>query len=140
MSDDIKEIIENTAKMTVIRLKKEGLTKSYKKSTFKKTEQLLRSYNNFKKAIILHDCDIEKTKNLVRLIDEALEQINNESGYYAGLLECIYFEKMTREQLAYRFNCEPITITRNKNKMIHKLKDMLFSDEVIDELFFRDCK
>lgn len=138
MNDDVKQIIEETTNMTVIKLKKAGFMRSNKKSTFKKTEQLLKSYNSFKKAIKFNDCDVEKTKRLVKLIDEAIEQINNESGYYAGLLECIYFNRMTREELACRFNCEPITITRNKNKMIHKLKDMLFSDEVIEELFFKD--
>ena len=134
MNDEIRQIIEETANMTVIKLKKSGLMRS-KKSAFKKTEQLLRSYNHFIKAIELNEGDVEKTKVIVKLIDDALEQINNESGEYAGLLECIYFERLTREALAFDYDCEPITVTRNKNKMVNKLKDILFSDDVIEELF-----
>lgn len=132
---EIEEIIEETANSVVIKLKKAGLLKGHKKSAFKKTEQLLRSYNRFKKAIELHEGDTEKTKTIVKMIDDALNQINNEAGDYAGLLECIYFDSETREELAFDYDCEPITITRNKNKMINKLKDILFSDDVIEELF-----
>lgn len=132
---EIEEIIKLTANETAIALKKAGLLKGHKKSAFKKTEQLLRSYNRFKKAIELNEGDTEKTKKIVTLIDDALDQINNEAGDYAGLLECIYFDHLTREELAYDYDCEPITITRNKNKMVNKLKDILFSDDVIEELF-----
>ena len=130
-----KEQIREIVNETVIALKKAGLMKGYKKSTFKKTEQLLRSYNHFKKAIEMRDGDVEKTKTIVKLIDDALKQINEENPDYYGLLEAIYFNGTTREDLAYYYTCEPITITRNKNKMINKLKDILFSDDVIEELF-----
>ncbi len=135
MSDDVKQIIEDTTNMTIIKLKKAGFMRGNKKTTFKKTEQLLKSYNGFKDAIKMHDCDVEKTKKIVKMIDDSLKQINDEAGEYYGLLEMIYFERKTREELAYEFDCEPITITRNKNKMVNKLKILLFSDEVIEELF-----
>lgn len=131
---NINDIIEQTVNATIIKLKKERLIQN-EKTAFKKTEEILKSYNDFLKAIDLNK-DSEKTKKLVMIINKSLKQINQENKEYAGLLEDIYFKNMTREELAFLFGCEPITITRNKNKMINRLKNIIFSDDVIRELFF----
>lgn len=135
IDDKIQMIIEQTVNETVVRLKKAGIIRDENKSAFKKTEQLLRSYNSFKQAIKLNSDDTEKTKKIIDLIDNALIELNNEQCDYPGLIERIYFDKATREELATEYDCEPITITRNKNKMVKKLQNILFSDNAIEELF-----
>lgn len=48
-----------------------------------------------------------------------------------------YFENQTREYIAEYFDTTTTTVTRNKNRLINKLKMMIFSDEAIREMFYK---
>lgn len=140
MDDEIVDVINQTVSATVnqtiIKLKKAGMMKDNSRSSFKKTEDLLYSYVAFKDVIAcgqFNDKVVSKTRDIVNLVDSALDKIRDDE--YVGLIEMIFFEDKTREECAEYFGVEPITITRNKNRLINILKNYLFSDEVIEELF-----
>lgn len=107
--------------------------KENKKSAFKKTEEILRNYNKLKIAVENNSDDTEKTQKLLNIIDAALKSIENDKYY--DVIEMIYFENKTREDIAEMYDCEVKTVTRNKNRLVNQLKIVIFSDDVIKELF-----
>lgn len=123
----IQEIINETVNSTVLKLKMAGLMKDGKKTAYEKTEELLRNYNAFTTS------DQPYTIKLVRRIDSALETIKND--IYYDVIPMYYFERKTREEIAEYYNTTVTTISRNKTKLINKIKPILFSDDVIYELF-----
>lgn len=126
--DDIKKIIDETVNSTVLKLKAAGLMKDSRKTAYQKTEELLKNYSAFKKVE-----DQPTTVKLVNIIEDALKDIN--ADLYFEIIPMIYFEGMTREEVAEQFNTTVTTISRNKNRLVNKLKNRLFSDDVIYELF-----
>ena len=124
---EIKRIINDTVNATVLKLKMAGLMKDDRKSAYQKTEELLRNYNAFVES------DQPYTQKLVRKIDEALDSIKDD--IYYEIISMVYFEGDTREAVAEYFDTTVTTISRNKNRLVNKLKVRLFSDDVIYELF-----
>lgn len=124
---DIEQIINDTVNATVLKLKMAGLMKDNRKTAYQKTEELLRNYNTFKES------DQPYTQKLVAKIDDALQSI--EDDIYYDVIPLIYFEDETRENVADRFRTTVTTISRNKVRLVNKLKVILFSDDVIYELF-----
>ena len=124
---DIQKIIQDTVNTTVLKLKMAGLMKDDRKTAYQKTEELLRNYNAFKQS------DQPYTKKLIKKMDEALKTIENEEYY--EIIEMYYMRGLSREAVAEYFDTTVTTISRNKNKLIHKLKLYIFSDDVIYELF-----
>ena len=128
MNDEIKDIINEVTNQTVIKLKKSGLMKDNSKSAFKKTEEVLKNYNQYKTAI-----DSEKATKFIEIVDDGLKSIESDE-YYEVIIQ-FYLEGKTRETIAEYFDCDVKTITRNKNRLINKLKIIIFSDKAIEELF-----
>lgn len=126
--NDIKKIIEDTVNATVIKLKMSGLMQDSRKTSFQKTEELLRNYNTFSE---IHDQPY--TEKIVKIMDKALDDIKDD--LYYDIIPMIYFENQTRENIAEHFGTTVTTISRNKVRLINKLKVRLFSDDVIFEIF-----
>lgn len=127
-NEDVKQIIQDTVNETVLKMKMAGLVKDNRKTATEKLEELLRSYPAFKQID-----DKEYTVKLVQKVDEALKTI--EGDPYYGVIRLFYFEDHTRESIALDYGCTETTISRNKTRLLNKLKTILFSDEVIFELF-----
>lgn len=124
---DIEEIIEATVNRTVLKLKIAGLMQDDRKSAAQKTEDLLRHYPKFKLS------DQPYTRKLCQKIEAALATIR--SDYYYEIISLTYFEGMTREEVAGCFNTSLTTISRNKKRLINDLSAILFSDDMIYEIF-----
>lgn len=125
---DIEKIINNTVNTTVLKLKMAGLMRDDKKTAYQKTEELLRNYKTFQKIT-----DQPYTVKLVKEIEAALEEITDD--LYYDIIPMYYFEGKTREDVAEYFDTTVTTISRNKSRLINKLKVRLFSDDFIYELF-----
>lgn len=124
---DIKQVINDTVNITVMKLKMAGLMKDNGKTAYQKTEELLYNYNAFKLS------DQPYTKKIISLINKALYEIKDD--IYYDIIPMIYFNDETREAVAEKFGTTVTTISRNKSRLINKLKVVLFSDDVIYELF-----
>lgn len=127
---NLEKLIDKVTTETIKKLKKSNLIKE-QKNTFQKTEELLRNYNTY----LEKNNPTKKTKQLINLVNEALSSIENDPYY--SVIEMIFFEHKTREEIADFYDCEVRTITRNKNRLINKLKLIIFSDESIDEIMRR---
>lgn len=126
--EDIRDIISDTVNETVAKMKMAGLTKDNRKTAIEKLEELLRNYPTFKAVE-----GKEVTTKLVAKVDEAMKSIENDPYY--DVIRMFYFEGQTRESIALDYGCTETTISRNKTRLLNKLKAILFSDEVIFELF-----
>ena len=125
---DVKKIILDTVNETVLKMKMAGLMKDNRRTSTEKLEELLRSYPIFKQ---IHDK--EDTVKLVRKVEEAMQTIAGDPYY--DVIRLFYFEDQTRESIALEFGCTETTISRNKKRLLDRLKTILFSDDVIFELF-----
>lgn len=124
---DVEKIIQETVNETVLALKMNGLITPGKMSAYQKTEEVLRNYQ------ALTMSDNEKAKKTVCEIDRALGLIQQDPYY--NIILMAYFSDMTREQIADQFNTSVTTISRNKARLVNRLKAALFSEEFITEIF-----
>lgn len=76
--------------------------------------------------------DIVWVKQVLQRIEYALETVENESGY--DLLTDYYFECMTLEKLSEKYQLDPRTITKRKNKLVRKLAMILFPQDMFYEM------
>lgn len=127
--ENVKKIIQDTVDCTIAKLKLCGLMKDNRQSAFQKTEQILHSYNDMKKSY----SENGTAKKFIDIIDAALKEL--EDDMYYDIIPMIYFEKATREDVAAYFDTTVTTISRNKRRLIEKLKILIFADDVIYELF-----
>ncbi len=90
-------------------------------------------YTKAEEQITLIENSIAVTKNCISILDRALKELENEP--YFDIIRMKYFEEMSREDIAAFYSVDVSTISRQKNKLIDKLKIKLFSDDVIEMLF-----
>lgn len=87
---------------------------------------LLRNYKAFEKS------DKEKTKKVIRKINEALEYIRDD--LYYPVIPMTYFDGRSREAVAEELGMDVSTITRNKKRLLDAMAAYLFSDEYVKQL------
>lgn len=75
---------------------------------------------------------IVTTENFISIIDDSVNKLTDEP--YFDIIRLKYFEKKTREEIAEHFDVDVRTVTRNKNKLINRLKIDLFCDDVLLEM------
>lgn len=130
MNEDVREIIQETVNEAVLKFKKAGLIKDDEKSALKKTEELLRTYKDLS---VIEPESGSATEVMLKKVEEAFEALEDDE--YCGLIQMIYVDGMTREECAEFYGVEPVTITRNKKRLVEKMKNIIFADDVIKELF-----
>ncbi|MCI5495696.1 MAG: hypothetical protein MR407_05095 [Roseburia sp.] len=128
LNSETKELIEQTVNETVIKIKTAGMLKDGRKTSIEKLEELLWNYPTFKKIE-----DKKYTVKLVEKVEAAFKSIENDP--YFDVIRMFYFEGYTREYIALQYQCTETTISRNKTRLLKILAPMLFSDDVIFELF-----
>ena len=127
--NEINEIIQETVNTTIAKLKLAGLMKDDRQGAFEKTEQLLKNYNQLKKSY----SEDGTAKKFVDIVDKALIELYDD--VYYDIIPMMYFEGQSRESIAEYFDTTVTTISRNKKRLIEKLKCLIFADDVIYELF-----
>ena len=123
---NINAIIQQTVDETILKLKLNGLIVNDSKSTYQKCEELLRSYDS------LRESNTARANELVADIDRALMCIQQDPYYEVIIM--YYINGISREAIATSYNTTGTTISRNKRRLVNKLKLILFSDDSISEL------
>lgn len=126
---DVHDIIQETVNCTISKLKLSGLMKDNRQTAFQKTEQILKNYNDLKKSY----SEDGTAKKFVDIVDNALKELYDD--LYYDIIPMMYFENQTREAIAEYFDTTVTTISRNKKRLVDKLKTLIFADDVIYELF-----
>ena len=126
---ETKQLITATVEATVQRLKAAGMLKQARTSR-EKTEELLRQYPLFK--LIKGK---RRTAELVGAVENALAKIGGDP--YAVIIEKHFFEHEALENIAFDLNISTKTARKHKQRLVGILSNMLFSDEAIQEIFFK---
>ena len=129
VSEEIEALIKKIVGETIINLKTAGLMNNSRATTTEKTEYILRNYNAFKAGHTENGI----SKKYVEVIENALKAISDDEYY--EIIPMRYFENYSREKVAEYFDVSPTTVTRHQRELIEKLSILIFSDDVIFELF-----
>ena len=83
---------------------------------------------------MIENCEneIKRLEHVVNMTENALKNIEDDKYY--KIIELKYFEEMTLEYAAGKFNVDITTIKRNKNRLINRLRTLIFSDNVIQDI------
>ena len=128
-----KELINLTVKHTVAELKRNGLIRENKLNSFQKTEKALDIYHKLKHISETYKFDdMQVTVDFIRMIDDALESISDDP--YFQIIELKYFNGWTHEQIAEYFDVQPAAISKQRKRLINKLRPLIFPNEYISEL------
>ena len=129
-----KELINQAVKQTVLELKRNGLIRENKLNSFQKTERILYEYPKFKKIVTEYKFeDMTITPKFVSMIDDALQSISDDPYY--KIIELKYFDGWTHEQIAEYFDVQPAAISKQRTKLINRIRAGIFSDDFISELY-----
>ena len=91
---------------------------------------LLKNYNNYKLGLTTDSGKV--TRKCVDKIDKAIASLKDEE--YIGIITMHYIDRLTMERVAEVYDISLVTAYAQKKKIIHKLKNILCSDEAIREL------
>ena len=129
-----EQLIEMTVKHTVAELKRNGLIRENKLNSFQKTERILYEYPKFKKIVNEYKVDgLTITPKFVAMIDNALQGVADDP--YFQIIELKYFNGWTHEQIAEYFDVQPAAISKQRTKLINRIRAGIFSDDFISELY-----
>ena len=129
-----KQLIEMTVKQTVAELKRAGLIRENRLDSFKKTERILYEYPKFKKIVTEYKFeDMTITPKFVEMIENALHDVSDDP--YFQIIELKYFKGWTHEQIAEYFDVQPAAISKQRTKLINRIRAGIFSDDFILELY-----
>ena len=130
----VKQLIELTVKHTVSELKRAGMIRENKLNSYQKTEKVLYEYPKIKKIVGEYEIDgLKITREFVRLIDDILAGISDDP--YFDIIRLKYFEGKTHEEIAEYFNVQPAAISKQRKRLINRLRGVIFSDDFISELY-----
>lgn len=102
---------------------------------FQKTEQILYNYYDFKKVVRERTAEEESIKSTVRmieLVDKGITALNTDPYY--KVLEMLYFEGRTQEDIALEFKCSQVAISYHKKRLVKKLSVYLYPDQVVEDI------
>ena len=97
---------------------------------YEKCEKLLKNYNNYKLGLAVDNGKV--TRKCVDKIDKAIASLKDEE--YIGIITIHYIDRLTMERVAEVYDISLVTAYAQKKNRIHKLKNILCSDEAIREL------
>ena len=133
--NQFKKVIENKLNQ-IESIKTEGIaerSKDFVKISKNQSYTKLTNDEKIESKVEEISNSIERIKLYVNIIDDALEKICNDR--YFDIIRMIYFEGLTREDIAFEFEVDVATITRNKNRLINILKLYLFTDDCLIDMF-----
>lgn len=128
-SEDLAKLIQQTVNATIINLKIAGLMNNNRSAAIEKTEYILKNYEAFKKGYTENGI----SKKYVEIIEKALQEVSGDEYY--EIIPLRYFEGKSREETAEYFDCSTTTITRHQRELLERLSVLIFSDDVVYELF-----
>jgi DNA-directed RNA polymerase specialized sigma subunit len=83
-------------------------------------------------AVRTVQASVQGTVQAVTLIEKSMAALRTDPYY--KVLEMLYFEGRTQEDIAFEFNCAQNTISYNKNRLVKELTMRIFPNQVIEEM------
>jgi RNA polymerase sigma factor (sigma-70 family) len=95
--------------------------------TFEKMESALRMYD----ALTRERKEGSESEELLTRIEHGLEAIRGDRFY--DVIFMFYVCGISREEIAARFNVSEVTISRVKKRLVEKIAQYVYTDEVVRE-------
>ncbi len=132
--NNFKETIENKYKQIDTILVEGSNRKSSSITTYSSNSTIESKFEEERaeEQITKIEQSISVTKNFIDTINAAVYKLKGDPYY--KIIQLKYFEGKTREEIAEYFDVDVKTITRNKSRLINKLKIDLFSEESLFEM------
>lgn len=96
------------------------------------TKKYLAEVEKIENMIENCENEIKRLEHVISMTERALKNI--EDDRYYKIIELKYFEEMTLEYVAEKFGVDERTIRRQKNRLINRLRALIFSDNVIQDI------
>ena len=123
----IQDVIKKTVIATINELQRREMLKASEIGTFKKTEKVLYLYPHWLAS------ENEDTQKMCELIGRALNTIGDD--FYFDIIDLKYFRGWTHEKIAEHFGVDVSVISKQRTKLINKIRPIIFSDEFLKELY-----
>jgi hypothetical protein len=78
------------------------------------------------------EASVQDTVQAIALIDRCMAQIKCDPYY--NILEMLYFEKRTQEDVALEFKCAQSNISANKSRLVRALAMRMFTEQAVKEM------
>lgn len=75
---------------------------------------------------------VQNTVDALALIDRCMAQLKFDPYY--TILEMLYFDGRTQEDIAYELKCSQVTISKNKGRLVRELSMRLFPNQAVKEM------
>lgn len=96
------------------------------------TKKYLSEVEKIENMIENCENEIKRLEHVISMTENALKNIQDDKYY--KIIELKYFEEMTLEYVAEKFGVDERTIRRQKNRLINRLRALIFSDNVIQDI------
>lgn len=126
LEEEIIKLQEESSKIPKTKSKSNHLVLNEAEGTYVYGDEVLNTRISELKQIIV------KTKSYIRLIKKVLKKF--EEDEYYPLIESIYFDKQTYDQISDEFGWATGTISKHKARLINELKVYIFPNSFIEEL------
>lgn len=104
-------------------------------TAYQKCENLLRCYNRYKMGLELDGDNLVLTRRCIDNVDKAIAYLGKEK--YIGIITMHYFDGLTMERIAEIYDISTVAVYSQRKRMMHKLSNILCSDDSIRELLSR---
>lgn len=118
--EQINEIIDRVVERKIAELKLATVACGSGQTPLEKTEALLKLYPS------IREIDSLQAKQTTERIEQALDVLRADP--YIKVIPLLYFYQYSREDVAKRYNVSPTTITRQKNRLLVNIKQLLFCE------------
>ena len=78
------------------------------------------------------EASVQDTVHALALIDKCMAQLKSDPYY--SVLEMLYFEGRTQEDIALTFGCSQVAISKNKSRLVRELAMRLFPNQAVNEM------
>ena len=130
LQEKLDKLISEKQKLAKTIIKSKRVVLREENQNYYYTDETLENTINELKQLII------KTKAEIVFIDKCISELKDDEYY--EIISMWYFkgkrEGYTREKIAEYYDCDVDTITRNRKRLVNKLKFLLFAKDSIHNL------
>lgn len=130
LQEKLNKLVDEKEKLSKTIIKSKRVVLREENQNYYYTDETLENSINELKQLII------KTKAELSFIDKCISELKDDEYY--EIISMWYFkgkrEGYTREKIAEYYDCDVDTVTRNRKRLVNKLKFLLFAKDSIHNL------
>lgn len=126
LEEEIQKLEEESNKIPVAPTKSGRLILKDGNHTYTYGDETIKTRISELKQIVL------KTNSYIRMVNKIIKRF--ETDEYYPIIDCIYFQRLTYNEIADQFGWAIGTISKHKSRLINEIKVYIFPNNFIEEL------